>query len=271
MTVEYALRRTPEEYERLRAQARMWEAATGRLLDRARPGAGTRCLDAGCGPGETMRLMAMRVGPATTVTGIEVDAALAATAEEALHADGHRRCRVLVHDLNSAGPIPGGPYDLVLARLLLLHVPDRVAVLRRLWDAVADDGHLLVQDYDMAGVGVLPTLASAEEVARVLLETFTAVGCDVRTGTALPTLLAEAGIGAPDGTDVAGRLEPLEAAAGMLEQTYRSLLPAALAHRVTTAAEAEQTLAALARDAAGYPDRPVHWPLMIGVWKRRRA
>jgi SAM-dependent methyltransferase len=267
--VEYALRRTPEEYERLRAQARMWEAATGRLLDQARPGAGTRCLDAGCGPGETMRLMAMRVGPNTTVTGIEVDAALAATAERSLHADGHRQCRVLVHDLSSYEPIPGGPYDLVLARLLLLHLPDRVAVLRRLWESVAEGGHLLVQDYDMAGVGSLPTLASAEEVSRVLLGTFTAVGCDVRTGMALPTLLAEAGIGEPDGTDVAGRLEPLGTAARMLEQTFRSLLPAALAHGVTDTAEAERTLAALARDAARHPGRPVHWPLMIGVWKRR--
>ena len=29
----YALARTPQEYERLRAQSRVWEAATSRLLD----------------------------------------------------------------------------------------------------------------------------------------------------------------------------------------------------------------------------------------------
>ena len=29
----YSLARTPQEYERLRAQSRAWEAATGRLLD----------------------------------------------------------------------------------------------------------------------------------------------------------------------------------------------------------------------------------------------
>jgi hypothetical protein len=29
----YALGRTPGEYDRLRAQARVWESATGRLLD----------------------------------------------------------------------------------------------------------------------------------------------------------------------------------------------------------------------------------------------
>ena len=31
-TTTYALRRTPDEYERLRLQARAWEEATGRLL-----------------------------------------------------------------------------------------------------------------------------------------------------------------------------------------------------------------------------------------------
>ena len=60
----YALGHTPEEYDRLRMQARVWEIATGRLLDRVGLTRGTACLDAGCGPGETMRLMAGRTGPA---------------------------------------------------------------------------------------------------------------------------------------------------------------------------------------------------------------
>ena len=60
----YALGRTSREHERLRAQARVWEAATGRLLDQADLAPGTSCLDAGCGPGETMRVLAQRTGPA---------------------------------------------------------------------------------------------------------------------------------------------------------------------------------------------------------------
>ena len=59
----YALGRTSREHERLRAQARVWEAATGRLLDQAGLAPGTSCLDAGCGPGETMRVLAQRTGP----------------------------------------------------------------------------------------------------------------------------------------------------------------------------------------------------------------
>ena len=51
----YVLGRTAHEYERLRAQARAWSRATSSLLDDIGLAPGARCLDAGCGPGETMR------------------------------------------------------------------------------------------------------------------------------------------------------------------------------------------------------------------------
>jgi len=86
----YALGRTSREHERLRAQARVWEAATGRLLDQADLAPGTSCLDAGCGPGETMRVLAQRTGPSGRVLGIDTDDALGAAALAMLHGAGHR-------------------------------------------------------------------------------------------------------------------------------------------------------------------------------------
>jgi SAM-dependent methyltransferase len=269
-TAEYALRRTPEEYERLRAQARMWEAATGRLLDRIGLTTGARCLDAGCGPGETMRLMAQRVGPDGTVTGIDVDAALAGQTEEALHEAGHKQCRTLVHDLGTDEAVPGGPYDIVLARLLLFHTPDRVAVVRRLWESVAPGGHLVLQDYDLSAADTEPEMPSVREVTRLLIAMFESVGCHTRAGLALPTWMERAGIGSPDGTDVAGYLETLGAGQSMLAGTFRSVLPAGLAHGVVTAGEAEEALSRMADDVALDPGRPMLWPLMIGAWVTRR-
>ena len=125
----YALGRTSREHERLRAQARVWEAATGRLLDQAGLTPGTSCLDAGCGPGETMRVLAQRTGPAGRVLGIDTDDALGAAALAALHGAGHRNCDFIAHDLTAGGPVPGGPFGVVYARLLLFHLPQRVAVL----------------------------------------------------------------------------------------------------------------------------------------------
>jgi SAM-dependent methyltransferase len=270
-TATYALGRTPEEYERLRVQARIWEAATGHLLDQVGLAPGARCLDAGCGPGETMRLMAHRVGPEGSVVGIDVDEPLGTAAVAGLHAAGHAQCAFVRHDVTAAGALPGAPYDLVFARLLLFHVPQRLDVLRRLWDAVAPGGHLVVQEYDLRPTSVLPALPSVAETVRVMLGAFDAAGCDVQLGARLPAAFEEAGVGAPDGTDVAGRLEPLATGSRMLGAVFGSVRPGAVAHGVTSEADAAATAAALAADAAEFGDRPLLWPLMIGAWKRRPA
>jgi ubiquinone/menaquinone biosynthesis C-methylase UbiE len=265
----YVLGRTAHEYERLRAQARAWSRATSRLLDHNGLAPGARCLDAGCGPGETMRLMAERVGPAGHVLGVDMDATLGPATRSMLRGEGHEQCDVLVHDVTEDAPLPGGPFDLVYARLLLFHLPQRVAVLRRLWDAVAPGGHLLVQDYDLRSVSVLPPLPVVDEVHRLLMAGMTAAGCDVSVGARLPQLLAEAGIGAPDGTDVAGRIEAMGPATAYLEATFRSVLPAALARGVTTEREAREALEVLARDSADTPAGLVVLPLLVGAWKRK--
>ena len=231
----YALGHSPSEQERLRAQARIWEAATGRLLDQIGLAPGASCLDA----------VAM------------------------LHGTGHRNGRFIQHDLAAGGPVPGGPFDVVFARLLLFHLPQRVAVLARLWDAVAPGGHLVVQDYDIRSAGVLPALGSVSELLRVITAAFTAAGCDVHAGAHLAQLFAQAGAGSPDGTDVAGRIEPLASGRALFESTFRSVLPAALASGVTTKADADAALAAIGRDAIRHADRPVLWPLLIGAWKRK--
>jgi SAM-dependent methyltransferase len=265
----YALGRTPDEYERLRAQARVWEAATGRMFDQVALAPGATCLDAGCGPGETMRLMAQRVGTSGHVTGVDVDASLGGQAVAMLRDAGHRHCSFARVDLTADEPVPGAPFDLVYARLLLYHLPERLAVLERLWDVVAPGGHLVVHDYDVISCGVLPALDSVDECLRVVSEAFSAAGCDIRVGAALPQLFAQAGIGAPDGTDVAGRLEPLTDFQRMFTGIMRSVLPTAIEHGITTEQRAAATLSAVAHDAERFPDRPALWPLLIGAWKRK--
>jgi SAM-dependent methyltransferase len=265
----YALAREPEEYERLRAQSRVWEAATTRVLDQIGLAPGQRCLDAGCGPGETMRLMAERVGPSGSVTGIDVDAALGAAAVAMLHAHGHRQCQFAHGDVTTDGAVAGERFDLVYARLLLYHVPERVAVLRRLWEAVAPGGRLVIQDYDVRSADVVPPLETVEEFKRVVVATFSAAGCDVHVGARLPELFAQAGIGAPDGTDVAGRLEPLAEAQSLFTGVYNGVLSAAIAHGASTERRAAEWRSAFARDVQRFPDRPALWPLLIGAWKRK--
>jgi len=216
-----------------------------------------------------MRLMAGRTGPAGSVVGIDTDSSLGAMALATLHAAGHHQCSFEAHDLTAGQAIPGAPFGLVYARLLLFHLPQRVEVLARLWDAVAPGGHLVVQDYDLRGVSVLPALASVDELARVITGAFHAAGADVHVGARLPELFLEAGAGYPDGTDVAGRLEPLATGSVLLERTFRSVLPTAVAHGITTETDAAVSLASLHRDATRFTGAPMTWPLLIGAWKRK--
>src|SRR5690348_2967432 len=109
----YALARTPQEYERLRTQSRIWESTTARLLDQLPLVPGSRCLDAGCGPGETMRLMAERVGPAGYVLGIDVDVRLGSWAAVQLQQAGYCQCAFSSIDVTACESIPGEPFDLV--------------------------------------------------------------------------------------------------------------------------------------------------------------
>jgi SAM-dependent methyltransferase len=259
----YSLLREPAEYDRLRAQARVWETATARLLDRIALPTGARCLDAGCGPGETMRLLSQRVGPTGHVTGLDSDAGLVETTRPHLPDN----CDIATADLRR-DPIDG-EYDLVFARLLLFHLPERVEVLRRLWDAVAPQGHLVVQDYDLTAACAVPSAPGVDDVASLVIESFTAAGCDVQAGLKLPTFLKDAGIGTADGTDVSGILIPLRQGAPMLGHVLRSLLPSAIGHGVTTQDKAEGALERMNEDAAADPDRPMLWPLMAGIWKTR--
>ena len=73
------------------------------------------------------------------------------------------------------------------------------------------------------------------------------------------------------GTDVAGRLEPLAGAERMFAAVFRSVVPAAIAHGITTERRAAASLSEMAHDARRFPGRPASWPLMIGAWKRKPA
>jgi hypothetical protein len=73
---------------------------------------------------------------------------------------------------------------------------------------------------------------SVSELIRVISGAFTAAGCDVHAGARLAQLFAQAGAGRPDGTDVAGRIEPLASGRTLFEGSFRSVLPTALSYGI---------------------------------------
>jgi ubiquinone/menaquinone biosynthesis C-methylase UbiE len=264
----YILGRTSGEYQRLRRQARLWEDAAARALVRAGIAPGMRCLDVGCGPGEVMRLMAGLVGGSGQVTGLDNDGRLGREALGILRASVPGRFEFIHADAETAEVLPGAPYDLVYARLLLFHIGDPAAMLRRLYAWTRPGGVLLVQDYDAHTMDIVPRLATWGEFERVFFGVCEKAGRDTRIGKKLPLHFAAAGVGEPDGTDVAGLLLPLAEVGGMFEAVYQSMRPAALRLGLTTEAAgqafvAEITEATRERRGIGMG------PLMVSAWKRK--
>ena len=167
-------------------------------------GTGMSCLDVGCGPGEVMRLMAERVGASGRVTGPDNDGRVGQEAVGVLRATVAGQFEFIQADAETTGEPPGGPFDLVYARLLLIHLGDPVAMLRKMYAWTRPGGVLLVQDWDCRTMDILPRLATWAEFERVMYGVFDKAGRDPRIGAKLPLHFAAAGLGEPDGTDVAG-------------------------------------------------------------------
>lgn len=99
--------------------------------------AGRRCLEVGAGGGSVAGWLAERAGP---------DGDVLATDLNVRHIPVGAGYRVLRHDL-VAEPVPDGPWDVVHARLVLLHIPQRVDVLARLAAALAPGGALVLEEW----------------------------------------------------------------------------------------------------------------------------
>jgi SAM-dependent methyltransferase len=77
---------------------------------------------------------------------------------------GESRVTVRQHDIVT-DPLPDGEFDLVHARLVLLHLPDRHLVLDRLLGTLKPGGVLLLDEFDCS---YLPLLAAPDKAAEEL-------------------------------------------------------------------------------------------------------
>lgn len=101
-----------------------------------RPGA--RCLEVGAGAGTLAHWMADEVGPAGEVIATDL---------KPQHIRSHERVTVLVHDVLT-DPMPAGAFDVIHARLLLAHLPQRHEVLRRFAAALAPGGAVVLEEWE---------------------------------------------------------------------------------------------------------------------------
>lgn len=185
------------------------------------------------------------------------------------------------HDVVRDAP-PAGPFDLVHVRLVLVHLPERAEVLRRLAAAVRPGGWLVVEDADPA----LQPLACpdergpAEQLANRIRRGFRALlaerGVDLAFGRTLPGLLREAGLRE---VRAEGYFPVTSAACRTLEAaTVRQLREQLIAGGLATDAEIERHLDRLVsatpgEDAAAgaAEELDVTTAPLITAWGRRAA
>jgi SAM-dependent methyltransferase len=118
---------------------------------------GRRCLEVGAGGGSIAGWLARRCGPAGQVLATDINPR---------HLRTDAGFQVLKHDL-VAEPVPGGPWDLIHARLVLLHLPARREILGRLIGALARGGTLLIEDFETT-FGKLVLAAPTPEDAELI-------------------------------------------------------------------------------------------------------
>jgi SAM-dependent methyltransferase len=179
-----------------------YDAWTVGQLERVGVAQGWRCLEVGGGGGSICRWLAARVGAAGRVTVTDIDPAWL---EQAVAPN----VEVLRHDI-AAEPLPEGAFDLVHARLVLIHLPGRDVALRRMVSAIRPGGWLLVEDFDMrvlreGGAGSMVrtplsggvTEADVDLLARAdaaFISMLESRGADIAYGRRLYGLLCAAGL-----------------------------------------------------------------------------
>lgn len=177
---------------RFGALSSLFDPSTFRHLDALGIAPGWRCWEVGAGGRTVPTWLAARVGPEGRVLATDIDVSWMA-------GHGAPGYEVRRHAVGTDEP-PAETFDLVHARLVLVHVSRRQEALQSLVSVLRPGGWLLLEDADPALQPLIcPDAYGAEqELANRLRRGFRTLlaerGADLAYGRTLPRLLREAGL-----------------------------------------------------------------------------
>jgi SAM-dependent methyltransferase len=190
---EYLLdNRAEDAGQRFGALASIFNPVTFRHIEALGIRPGWRCWEVGAGGPSVPSWMRGKVGPDGYVLATDLETGW-------IGEQGDGGFEVRRHDVASDDP-PGREFDLVHARLVLVHVPGRDEALRRMVESLKPGGYLLLEDFDTVLVTrtALEELTPAHELANKIRRAFRELlkqrGVDLEYGRKLPRLLREAGL-----------------------------------------------------------------------------
>lgn len=150
---------------------------------------GSRCLEVGGGSGSVALWMAERVGPEGRVLVTDIDTRFLDDLKVS-------NLEVRKHDIVNDS-IEEGAFDVVHTRLVLVHLPQRLAVIDRLIAALRSGGWLILQEFDSRSMEPDPSVAPAEHLLKTLVAMWDLMGSrgvNVRFGRDLFSVLRDRGL-----------------------------------------------------------------------------
>lgn len=191
----YVLGHADVEVQRLLLQGRLYDSDTEHALFRAGLRPGMRVLDVGCGPGDVSIIAARLVGPTGTVLGVDAAGEMVEMARNRAAGRGlswARFAQTAIGDIALDQPV-----DAVIGRLILMHLPDPAASLRRLAGLVRPGGLIAFCESDLDSVRSVPDVPLFRAVTDGIGEAFRAMGLDTGFGMKLHGLFERAGLPSP--------------------------------------------------------------------------
>lgn len=257
----------PQTAKRFDRLAALHDPTTIRYLDALGVGEGWVCWEVGGGGGSIAAWLARRIGDSGHVLVTDIDPRYLA----ALESEGPANLAVQRHDV-TRDPLPPEPFDLIHARLVLMHLPTADQVLRQLVAALKPGGHLLVEDFDLRVVDrTFPTTDRAaaavfQRVFAAVAELVEAQGQPPSWGRGLYQQLRACGL-VDVGMEGHFAVWPGGSARAQLDRAnFEHLRVEAVARGLVTDNEIEQALALLEDPTVAFSA-----PVMYSAWGRRSA
>jgi hypothetical protein len=161
-------------------------------------------------------------------------------------------------------------YDIVYGRFILSHLADRVAIVRRMCEALRPGGVLILEDIDFTGASSYPINAAYERYCQYYRAVIQKRGGDADLGRQLYELCIDAGLSEVEVRVVHpahGGREPEKA---LMLSTLVNIGDAVVAEGIATAADVAETVAALTAFTED-PRSVIGLPRVFQVWGRWQA
>jgi ubiquinone/menaquinone biosynthesis C-methylase UbiE len=190
-TVDYILSNTAEA-ERLRVQARVWEADVEALLDQIGVQPGWRCLDLGCGALGILAPLSRRVGPGGHVVGVDTDERLLATARAFVEQEHLTNVEFVQRDARATS-LPRESFDLVHMRFVWAFGHAEV-FLREMLALTKPGGIVASQETDQNSWSYFPPRPTWPRLKRAIEAAFLQIGGDANIGQQTYGMFRRAGL-----------------------------------------------------------------------------